>query len=320
MGIEQLENKGFAFINSDKINTEKRQIVVIGAARGGTSLVAGALYHLGVFTGDKSNAPVFEDVLLSEAFESNDLEQAKAIVDRYTEEHDVWAWKRPAALNYLDKIEAIIPNPFYIFIFKDIFAIANRNNISMKADIGKGLQNALANYGKIVDFVSNIDKPVMLVSAEKALQNKESFVNALIEMNKEVEDYSNAKQKAIEFITPNPKDYLDATRLSKSKGSVDNISRQCIKGWAKSVHSEKSVSVCVFVNDVMTVKTSADMYREDLIKAGVSKTGECGFIIDVSNFEFLLNDTIKVMVEHDIQSLKKGEVTIDENSCLLAVL
>jgi hypothetical protein len=172
MGIEQLENKGFAFLNAENINTEKRQIVVVGSARSGTSLVAGALHHLGVFTGDKSNPPVFEDVLLSEAFESNDLESAKAISDRYSKEHDVWAWKRPAALNYLNKIEKVIPNPYYIFIFKDIFAIANRNNISMQADINKGLQNALVDYGKIVDFLSKTKRPVRLVSAEKALHNK----------------------------------------------------------------------------------------------------------------------------------------------------
>jgi hypothetical protein len=310
MGIEQLENKGFAFLNTKNINTEKRQIVVIGSARGGTSLVAGALHHLGIFTGDKSNLPVFEDVLLSEAFESNDLEQAKAIVDRYTKEHYIWAWKRPAALNYLDKVEAVIPNPFYIFIFKDIFAIANRNNISMKADIGKGLQSALADYGKIVDFVSNTDKPVMLVSAEKALQNKESFVSALIKMNKEVEDYSDNKNKAIEFITPNPESYLEITRITKALGTIDCLTKDKISGWAKNQHSNTPSEVEVYVDGNLFGTTTANINRPDLINANISKDGNNGFIFYFKNNSIKNGSYVTVKIKDEIRNLKNGEVYV----------
>lgn len=311
MGIEKLENKGFAFLNADKINAEKRQIIVIGTARGGTSLVAGSLHHLGIYTGDKSHPPVFEDVLLSEAFENDDLALAKNIAERYTNEHDVWAWKRPAALNYLDKIELAIPNPFFIFIFKDIFAIANRNNISMQSNIGKGLHNALADYIKIVEFVSNTTRPIMLVSAEKALQNKESFVDALIEINKDIRDYSGNRKKAIEFITPNPSSYLDVTRTSKSIGSVDILNRKSVGGWAKSVHHNKPVKVEIYADGKLLKVIEANNFRQDLMDKGIHPDGMCGFYCDFSISELPKEIfSINIKVENDIINLKNGSKDI----------
>jgi len=307
MGIEQLENKGFAFLNIDNLNTERRQIVVVGSARGGTSLVAGALHHLGIFTGEKSNPPVFEDVLLSEAFESSNIELAHDICNRYTAQHELWAWKRPAALNYLDTVEKVIPNPFYIFIFKDIFAIANRNNISMQADICAGLNNALSDYQKIVKFVASTDKPVMLVSAEKALQNKEDFIDALLKINRDIKELSSNRADAISFITPNPKDYLDLTRNSKSIGTVDALNNSIIAGWAKSIHHNRPVKIEIYISKVLHKVVDADLFRPDLKEKGIHPDGRCGFVyhFDKSDLE-IANCFIEVKVQGDVANLKNG--------------
>jgi hypothetical protein len=268
------------------------------------------LHHLGVFTGDKSNPPVFEDVLLSEAFESNDLEKAKMVVERYSESHDVWAWKRPAALNYLAKVEAVIPNHFYIFIFKDIFAIANRNNISMKADVSNGLRNALRDYGSIVDFISSTDKPVMLVSAEKANLYKEEFVDTLIKINEEIYDLSLNRHQAIEFITPSPKDYLDSTRITKSIGVVDKLNSELISGWACLVHSNEAANVQIYINGNLALTVSADRFRKDLCDSERHRNGKCGFVIKPSDYNVTLKGDIMVKVENDVTCLKNGRVTL----------
>lgn len=307
MSIEQLENKGFAFLNIDKLTAEPRQIVVVGSARGGTSLVAGALHNLGIFTGEKSNAPVFEDVLLSEAFESGNLDLARDICEKYTTAHNLWAWKRPAALNYLDKVEDVIPNPFYIFIFKDIFAIANRNNISMQAELGNGLKNALIDYNKIVEFVSKTTKPTMLVSAEKALQNKEQFVDALIEVNNSVSDRTEYRAKAIEFITPNPAAYLDATRITKAIGNVGLASYEVIQGWAILQHTpEKMAEVEVYVDDKLHISVGAKEYREGPKSHGIHPTGFCGFTIPVDSIISNFKSTIKIVVKNDVKPIENG--------------
>jgi hypothetical protein len=102
----------------------------------------------------------------------------------------------------------------------------------MKAEIGKGLQKALVDYGKIVDFICNTNSPVMLVSAEKALQNKNDFVESLINFNANIKGLGAKKELATNFITKNPKDYLDSTRITKSKGIVDLVTKTNISGWA----------------------------------------------------------------------------------------
>jgi hypothetical protein len=102
----------------------------------------------------------------------------------------------------------------------------------MKAEIGKGLQKALVDYGKIVDFICNTNSPVMLVSAEKALQNKNDFVESLINFNANIKGLGANKELATNFITKNPKDYLDSTRITKSKGIVDLVTKTNISGWA----------------------------------------------------------------------------------------
>ena len=312
MGISQLENKGFAFLNTDRLlNDKTRQIIVIGTARGGTSLVAGALHHLGIFTGEKSNPPVFEDVLLSEAFENGNINLAQDICDKYCRRHKLWAWKRPAALNYLEEVEKVFPNPFYIFIFKDIFAIANRNNISMQADVSTGLNNALKDYEKIVKFASSTASPMMLVSAEKALQYKESFVEALVEVNKPINDCSDKKADALKFITPNPKDYLDQTRNSKSIGTVDLIDRTTISGWAKSVHHTRPVTIEIYINQSLHAETLADKFRIDLQEKGIHPDGVCGFVYHFDkNIEDIFPCLVEVKVKDDVTNLKNGSKEI----------
>jgi hypothetical protein len=42
--------------------------VVVGTARGGTSMVAGAMVKLGINMGDQATSPVLEDIKLSESF------------------------------------------------------------------------------------------------------------------------------------------------------------------------------------------------------------------------------------------------------------
>ena len=79
MSEDNLINDGISVIG-EAINAKSARIVVVGTARGGTSMVAGALAKLGLFMGEKAVAPTFEDILLSTNFEQNNLE-TKLIVN-----------------------------------------------------------------------------------------------------------------------------------------------------------------------------------------------------------------------------------------------
>lgn len=113
---------------------QKKTFVVIGVARSGTSIFAGALYHLEVFMGN-AQAPVYEDLRLSLAYEKQSKEKFEAVVADYNAEHDVWAWQRPSALNSLPKITKKLCNPHFIFVFRDCLSVANPNVISTNCSI-----------------------------------------------------------------------------------------------------------------------------------------------------------------------------------------
>src|SRR5690606_39609224 len=134
---DALVNKGITIVGVHK--SETKPITVIGTARGGTSMIAGVLTKLGVFMGDRALPPVFEDMKLSEAMESKDLKKAQRIVAKYNEKHAKWGWKRPSSIEYLDEVDNVLLSPAYIFVFKDVFSIAQRNSISMLSEVLPGM-------------------------------------------------------------------------------------------------------------------------------------------------------------------------------------
>ncbi|MDQ3797346.1 MAG: hypothetical protein M3294_07255, partial [Pseudomonadota bacterium] len=69
--LDALINLGFHELRPSTGPVEKT-VIVLGVARGGTSMVAGALSKLGVYMGDAITGVVFEDLTLSRAVERRD--------------------------------------------------------------------------------------------------------------------------------------------------------------------------------------------------------------------------------------------------------
>lgn len=300
-GIESLSNKGIEFIgNSLSLEEKYKTIIVIGVARGGTSLIAGTLQHLGVFTGKKSAKPVFEDVLLASAFENNDLEKAKEIINNYNELYDIWAFKRPKSIDYIKNLDTLCRNPIYIFIFKDIFSISNRNNISMKQDIITGLKNAQNEYSKVLNFLSKKnDINAFLISYEKLLTNQEVYINTLLKIiNQDI-----SKEKialAYDFIEPNPKDYINASRITRSTGKIGAIKNNNVIGWAKYTYSNKIAKVELYINDKKVEDKEAKDFRPNILEEKKHPTGYCGFIFNLDKYKLKEGDIIKAKVSEDV--------------------
>lgn len=307
-GMKLLENSGIQYIGDKKVlDLEEKTLIVVGIARGGTSLVAGAIDKLGVFTGEQSNEPVFEDVKLATAYENKDYKLAKQIISEYNIKHKIWSFKRPAAVDYLEKINQDCRNPIYMFIFKDIFSIANRNNISMKSDILKGLNNAFTDYKKILTFIDKNSVNGFLLSYEKIMQNKTNFIDVLKSVVGENLVSEEQYKSALDFIEPNPKKYLDATRITKSTGVIDIVNTETISGWAKYVHNlNKSPEVELIVNGKVAMKVIADTFRADLKEKKLHNSGMCGFKIDIKELNISSGDIISVKVVDDVEFLKNS--------------
>lgn len=302
MSLETLINKGIVVVQPQTEQPQKT-IIVVGVARGGTSIVAGALYHLGVPM-ERATSPVFEDMRLSAAFEKNSKEKFESVIKAYNEKHDTWAWKRPSTLHQLSRITRKVRNPHFIFVFRDMLSVANRNTISMNKGIQWGLQNAIDDYKKIIKFASKTKHPAVLISSEKVVKNKEEFVHALSEFCA-ITPSDNQLVAAQDFLTPNPTAYLQATRLGLAKGDVDLkiLQTGMLTGWACYALNNGEAKVEVIVNGKPIAELVADQFNENYKKPGVHPTGHCQFEFNLKEAGVTPQDAIEVKVLNDVVNL-----------------
>lgn len=113
---DALINKGIVIVGEPD-SSKVSPIVVIGTARGGTSMVAGVLSRLGVYMGDRANHPVYEDVRLSEAFEKKQIARFKHIVEEYSMKHTHWGWKRPSTIDHLSEVNSLLSPSGSIYLY-----------------------------------------------------------------------------------------------------------------------------------------------------------------------------------------------------------
>lgn len=306
---DKMRNKGFYVINPQPLTDSPRTIVVLGCARSGTSMVAGALHKLGVSVGRRHDDATFEDIDLSNAFEKDNIAEAEKIISEYNEQHRIWAWKRPALLNYFDRTKGKLRNPHYIAVFKDIFSIANRNRISMETDLLQNMSDVMKDHLKLLEILKTLDSPCLMLSNEKVLQNKEEAVTALADFVGTGSPQQ--KDDAIQFITPNRAVYLDSTRKNRNIGFIDKLSDDAVVGWAKSTFSSERVTVELLVNNIATKSVLADAFREDL-KQNQLGDGCYAYKLDLTGLRVNPGDTIGVRVKGDIVELSNSPMTFQK--------
>lgn len=297
MTLNSLTNKGVVLVNPSLLEKEKT-IVVVGVARGGTSIVAGSLKHLGLFMGNASD-PVFEDTRLSLAFEKQSKEKFEAVIADYNNKHELWAWKRPSSLNDLPRIAKKLRNPHFVFVFRDLLSVANRNKISMKHGVVGSLEAAFNDYKKIVRFIKKTAHPALLISSEKAVKHKQAFIDSLIQFTG-IEPTAEQVEQANEFVTPEPSAYLKVSRIDRVTGWVDfkKLQTGLLFGWAYQTHNKAQVNLSVFVNGSLLKTISASELCVDF-KDKIHPTGECAFSLNLAELGVKPNDLIEVKPEGD---------------------
>lgn len=106
----------------------KRTFVALGCPRGGTSLLAGALHHAGVFMGGFATRQ-YEDpdfkLPLDIARDARAVRARLAPVIRARNlDHEYWGWKVPNNIYYIRHVLDLLHNPCFLFIYRDPLAIA----------------------------------------------------------------------------------------------------------------------------------------------------------------------------------------------------
>lgn len=178
MKHDTLINTGVLQLNKTTIQEQEKTVIVLGAARGGTTMVASVLNALGVYMG-KETGTLIEDVEIISAVRTGNSVLMKELVDNRNANYPIWGWKRPSAIRYYPFWKDSFRNPYIIAIFRDPFAIANRNRISMLADIHKNMKNSIHDLNLMVSIIKDTNAPVLLCSYEKVLLSPEDFVHSV---------------------------------------------------------------------------------------------------------------------------------------------
>lgn len=281
------------------LDTREKTVIVIGTGRGGTSIVAGVLNSLGVFMGDLACAPVFEDRKLAGAYESKNNKLAFDIICDYNTRFSIWGFKRPSCLFYLPKLIKCTRNPVFIFVFKDLLSIGNRECISMQTGLLDNMRVALKNYQNILNFIDKYQPKSMLVSADKILENKVFFIEQVCEFL-ELQVTQEQILAAEKFIERDPSLYLDRSRITKAEGHVDEIIGSLIRGWARLIHSNTPPVLEVFVNNELVMEVLPNIYRPDLKDNWANNNGHVGFEFELKS-KSNAGDVLRIKAKQDVE-------------------
>jgi hypothetical protein len=234
---------------------KQRTICVLGAPRGGTSMIAGILRKLGVVMGDDIDEANNEDRSflahggVREIFiepgraeeKARYLAHAAELVRGRNAEHDVWGWKDPLAAFYMGDLNPHIRNPVFIFITRDPGAIAQRERIEERVALRRRLLayiNIAADaYTSIAAFVAQRARPTLLVSYERALRAPLALGHAIADFVgvNPSPDYDSWLE---EYVSP---DRPDASITAQSHGSA--AARQFSSTSAVQILMEESLRV-----------------------------------------------------------------------------
>jgi len=165
-----------------------KTFIVLGTPRGGTSMIAGILRHLGVFVGENLDEDTNEDrdflghagdrFLFTDRSRSKDraayLRELSRIVKRRSADHAVWGWKDPLASYYVPSLMDNLVNPYFIVVTRDVGAVVQRETYEERpgsaANVFSRLKNTMHEYGQIFDFIQNRARPALLISYERSLR------------------------------------------------------------------------------------------------------------------------------------------------------
>lgn len=311
--LEALKNRGLCPLGEPPAPGPKT-IVVVGVARGGTSIVAGALAKLGVFMGERAGPPVFEDVRLAKAIDHKQWNEVRAIIDDYDQRAAVWGFKRPSSLPHLSALHLMLRKPVYVVLFRDVLAIANRNVLSMKAELVPAMRQALDGYAEVLRFVEQADASALLVSVEKVMLHKEAFLGRLVDYLALGELATPPRrQAASDFITVDPPNYLESSRL-RFLGHVDRATPRYVGGWAYIRNELAPVELRVLVNGNPVGEITADRPRKDVKERTAHPTGRCGFRFEFADGERpRIGDEVSVLFARGGEHLNRSPRVVEQH-------
>jgi hypothetical protein len=187
-----------------------RGLIVFGAPRGGTSMVAGALRILGADLGARQGDGNNEDL---------DMLAARGELPQLHADHDgalarlrgwlagrvaakgVWGWKDPHGAYYAADLLSDLPAPRLLGVFRDPVACAERVGLLTGKDHVATVRETLKLYAAGMDLLEKASVPSGMISYEKALVRPKRFLVSLAKFAG-LEPSREQFEKALVFISP----------------------------------------------------------------------------------------------------------------------
>jgi hypothetical protein len=173
--------------SKDSNNSNKKTVIVLGAPRGGTSVVAGILRCLGIYMGEnlghQHEDPIFKRKVPEE-------EKIKTITER-NKKYDIWGWKMPDTVHYIEQVISYTINPHFIAVYRNPLEIAESSAKYDGRELSTNLLNVPINhYKKMHNFMKNDDNPLLVCSLpniqgkpKSCAKNMADFLGVKIDTN-----------------------------------------------------------------------------------------------------------------------------------------
>jgi len=195
----------------------RKTFCVLGVPRGGTTMIAELLERMGVFMGANVAPKTREDREFlghrghRDLFEDSRRKKEKVnyllginhLIDRRNNDHDVWGWKDPIAAFYASEIVDRLINPHYIFVTRDLGAVARHEMLFEDGPYPP--QHILAHIlvasqaiSRVCAFLAGQKKPALMVSYERSLVAPDKMVCSLAEFV----GYGSAVNDLVSFVKP----------------------------------------------------------------------------------------------------------------------
>lgn len=179
------------------VDAKAFELVVIGAPRGGTTMVAGLAHKMGVdmnigatlayedvkFLAHKGDRSIFSE----EESKARYIEQIIPIIERRASQNKRWGWKDPLSVHYIEDITPHLRNPRFVFVWRSPLATAQgeaRYIERLSGEVDTAHFNAILDmtikhYMSMNRLVSRLDYPLLHVDYEKVFSNKRELVSGL---------------------------------------------------------------------------------------------------------------------------------------------
>ena len=283
-----------------------RTLIVTGAQRSGTTMVSALLQQAGIFIGSEINDIVYEDEEIDRILRSGDANSLRRLIAARNAVHSVWGFKLPSLWGDLPPGQlGWFTNPHVIVTFRDPVAIAVRTAVSEYQDVMRAVREAVADQQEMLDYVDALSCPSLLLSYEKALMAPADSIDAIMRFcSIQVNDTLRARLAAV--VEPGRQRYVEGARR-RYDGTIERVYGEHLHGWCRLTQSPDPVELEVFADDKLVTRVVADVFRRDLLDAGIG-TGRHGFAILVGVMMAEPDAVIRIKVaRHGVELRNSGK-------------